>query len=220
MVGGSRSFLYRVIAAEEIVRYLWLGLCLLVVVSAATSCIRSAGSEPPALAKHLMELLRRGDYAAVANVLYEPPSYGLAQERQALTAVLAYLGGAFGSPTDGQAADLGTVFYKLSIAGADIPYWKSLPNFGIDHGLVYHVQFGHVGPGILAFTFIRSKGGWEVRSIEFGLLMDAPQARETMVRIGRGFLRQVSQLDDVTTTQMLEEMFPQAPANKSAARPN
>ena len=210
------------IAKGHIVRYLRLGLCLLVVASVATSCARSAGTEPPALAHHLMGLLQRGDYAAVANLLYEPPSYGpaqLAQERQALTTVLAYLGGTFGSPTAGQTADLGIVFYKLSIAGADIPYWKSLPNFGIDQALAYHVQFGHVGPGILAFTFIRIKGGWEVRSIEFGLLLDAPLARETMVRIGRGFLKQLSRFDDATITQMLEEMFPQTPATTATARP-
>jgi hypothetical protein len=204
------------------VRYLWLGLCLLVVACATTSCTRSAGTEPSALAQHVMGLLHGGNYAAVADLLYEPPSYGhaqLAQERQALTKVLAYLGGAFGPPTGWQAADVGIVFYKLSIAGADNPYWKSLPSFGIDHALVYRVPFGQVGPGILAFTFIRAKGGWEVRSIEFGLALDAPQARETMVRIGRGFLRQASRFDEATISRLLDEMFPQVPATTSTAKP-
>jgi hypothetical protein len=132
---------------------------------------------------------------------------------------LSYLGGAFGPPAGGEAANLGIVFYKLSIAGADIPYWKSLPNFGIDHALAYHVQFEHVGPGVLAFTLIRAKTGWAVRSIDFGLLLDAPQARETMVRIGRGFLRRVSQFDEATSTRLLDEMFPQAPPTPATARP-
>jgi hypothetical protein len=202
-------------------RYLRFVLFLLVAVTPTSSCSRDTPPEPPALAQRAMNLLQRGDYAAVANLLYEPPSYKgakLAQERQGLTEVLAYLGGEFGAPADPRPADPQLVFYKLSIAGADLPYWKSLPNFGIDQALASHVQFGKVGPGVLAFTFIRAKGGWELRSVDFGLVPDAPQARDTMVRIGRGFLKQVPNLDEATITRLLEEMFPHLPAGKSGER--
>jgi hypothetical protein len=201
------------------VRYLRLVLFFLVAVSAMTSCTREAGPEPPALAQHALVLLQRADYAAVANLIYEPPSYGDAkhvQERQALTDALAYLGGEFGAPSDPRPADPRIVFYKHSIAGADISYWKSLPNFGIDQGLGYYVHFGKVGSGVLALTFIRAKKGWALRSVDFGLMPDAPQARDTMVRIGRGFLKRVSRFDEATITQLLEEMFPQPSAAKPA----
>jgi hypothetical protein len=173
------------------------------------------------MAHHAVILLQRADYAALANLLYEPASYGqaeLARERRALTEVLTYLGGEFGPPADPRRADPRIVFYKLSIAGADIPYWKSLANFGIDHVLTYQVHFGKVGSGVLAFTFIRTEDGWQVRSIEFGLVPGEPEARDAMLRIGRGFLNHVSHLDEATITRLLDEMFPQFPAAKPAER--
>lgn len=198
-------------------RYLRLILLLLIAVTTTASCNRDTSPEPPALAQRAVLLLQRGDYAALASLFHEPPSYEgakLAQERQGLADVLAYLVGEFGAPTEPRAADPGIVFYKLSIAGADIPYWQSLPNFGVDQALVYRVHFGKVGPGVLAFAFIRPKGAWELRSIEFGLMPDEPQARDTMVRIGRGFLKRIPAFDEATITRLLDEMFPQRPAVK------
>lgn len=183
----------------------------LTIVSATIACQRDVSTEPAGLAQRAMSLLQRVDYAAAANLLYEPATYGpeqLARERQQLTELLAYLGGEFGPPTDPRVLDPQTAFYKLSIAGADMPYWKSLPNLGIDHVLVYQVHFARVGSGVLAFTFIRATGRWEVRSMEFGLIPDAPQARTTIVQIGRGLLRRISRFDQTTITRLLDEMFP------------
>jgi hypothetical protein len=47
---------------------------------------------------------------------------------------------------------------------------------------------------------------------------DEPQARDTMVRVARGFLKRVSSFDEATITRLLDEMFPQSPAAKAAER--
>jgi hypothetical protein len=48
------------------------------------------------------------------------------------------------------------VFYELQVAGADVPYWQSLPNRGIDSRMIYGVNFSGAGPGIVALEFTKA----------------------------------------------------------------
>ena len=200
---------------------------LLFACMAGVACHRDDGAhqgagEPAALSDRVRVLLQRADYAAVADLLHQPPSYGAAEltrERRAATELLTYLFAEFGIPDKMRPAEPQVVFFKISVAGASVPYWNSLPNFGVDATVTYRAQFAKVGPGILNVTFIRRNQEWGLRAVEPGLLVTEPQARDAIVRIGRGALRKMNPgIDDATLTRILDEWFPPAPPQQRDLR--
>ena len=179
--------------------------------SDSTSPSRAA-RDPQAVASPVLQLLTTSKYSEVALGLHEPPSYDPARATEDRRSVGDHLGFLFGELGTMSAPRLSTEplrFYKVSLAGGDLPYWQSLRNMGIDAELTYHVSYSKLGPGILYLTFIRANSEWQLRSIEPGLEMRTRGARETMLRIGRAFFAKVNPpVDHQALNRMLESMFP------------
>lgn len=87
-------------------------------------------------------------------------------------------------------------------------YWSSLPSLGADYAAIYRVSFSKVGPGIMRITLTRANKRWELRSVEVGLETRVPGARESMLRIGRSFLKESQGLrDPADVERALTAMF-------------
>ena len=146
------------------------------------------------LASMVMAKLIAGDTVAAVARIHEPSAWDMAHAAADRDKVVEHLGvllKEFGKISAPRLA--GTLaYYELQVAGADVPYWQSLPNRGIDSQLTYRVNFSKVGPGIVALAFTRASGSWELRSVSLGLDRSRPESKEAMVRIGRVFLGAVA----------------------------
>lgn len=189
-----------------------LTACFLAIGCGNSTSPNRQARDPQAVAAQVLQLLAAGKYSEVALAMHEPPSYDparAAEDRRDVGDHLGFLFGEFGTMSAPQLATQPLRFYKVSLSGGDLPYWQSLRNMGVDAQLTYHVSFSKLGPGVLHLTFIRGKGEWQVRSIEPGLEMQAPAARQTMLRIGRASLAKMNPpVDHQALDQMLESMFP------------
>jgi len=164
--------------------------------------IASSASNPTAypvesLASEVMAKLTAGDRVAAVARIHEPSAWDMAHAAADRDKVVEHLGvllKEFGRISAPHLAHLaGTVaFYELQVAGGDVPYWQSLPNYGIDSRLTYRVNFSRVGPGVVVLAFTRASGFWELRSVSLGLDQSRPESKEAMVRIGRVFLGAVA----------------------------
>ena len=142
------------------------------------------------LASQVMTKLIAGDAVGAVARIHEPSAWDAAHasaDRQKVAEDLDVLLKEFGRISAPSLAR-NVAFYELQVAGADLPYWQSLQNRGIDSRLIYRVNFTSVGPGILALEFTRASGSWELRSVSLGLDRSLPRSKEAMVRIGRIFL--------------------------------
>ena len=146
------------------------------------------------LASMVMAKLIAGDTVAAVARIHEPSAWDMAHAAADRDKVVEHLGvllKEFGKISAPRLA--GTLaYYELQVAGADVPYWQSLPNRGIDSQLTYRVNFSKVGPGIVALAFTWASGAWELRSVSLGLDRSRPESKEAMVRIGRVFLGAVA----------------------------
>lgn len=174
-------------------------LLLLTAAAALTTASKgfaSSATHPPAsssvdaLASTVMSKLVAENFRGALEGMHEPASWDVARaamDRQKMSEHLAALSKEFGR-ISAPRVDASVSFYEFQIAGADVPYWQSLPNFGFDSRLVYRVKFSKVGPGVVALGFTRASGSWELRSVSLGLDRARPQSKEAALRIGRTFL--------------------------------
>jgi hypothetical protein len=142
------------------------------------------------LASKVMGKLVAGDAIATVARIHEPRAWDVARassDRHKVSEDLGVLLKEFGKISAPRVAGAVT-FYELQVAGADVPYWRSLPNAGIDSRITYRANFSRVGPGIVALAFTRASGYWELRSVSLGLDRNSPESKEAMMRIGRVFL--------------------------------
>ena len=157
----------------------------------ALSASQPTGDPVESLVSKVIAKLLVGDAVGAVARIHEPSAWDGARvsaDRQQVSEHLGVLLKEFGKISAPRLA--GTVaFYELQVAGADLPYWQSLPNRGIDSRLTYRVNFSRVGPGIVAFEFTRASGAPELRSVSLGLDVTFPESKESMMRIGRTFLR-------------------------------
>jgi hypothetical protein len=145
------------------------------------------------IASKVMAKLMAGDPAAAVARIHEPRAWEPARasaDRRKVSEDLRVLLNEFGRISAPRVAS-DVTYFELQVAGADVPYWQALPNSGIDLRTTYRASFSKVGPGIVALTFTRVSGSWELRSISLGLDRSRPESKEAMVRIGRVFLRAV-----------------------------
>jgi hypothetical protein len=143
------------------------------------------------LASGVMANLTAGNPRGAIARIHEPRAWDgprAADDRQKASEHFATLLKEFGKISAPRLAGA-VAFYELQVAGADVPYWQSLPNFGIDSTVTYLVKFSRVGPGIVALRFTRASASLELRSISLGLDRSRPESKEAMMRIGRIFLR-------------------------------
>lgn len=168
-------------------------VALVLIVLATLSCNNrrtdeDITSDPAAQGARIVQLIQADSFEEVASLLHYPATY-TQQERLADQSAVAnnlrFLSSEFGHLEEAVAAKEAVEFYKLSISGGDVPYWQSLPNVGQDGYLTYRAVFSKFGPGIFHITFIRAEGGWQPRSIEFGLERGQPKAGERMANIAR-----------------------------------
>ncbi len=137
-----------------------------------------------------MAKLIAGDPVAAVARIHEPRHWDVphaSADRRKVSEDLGVLLKEFGKISAPRVAGVVT-FYELQVAGADAPYWQSLPNAGIDSRITYRASFSRVGSGIVALAFTRASGSWELRSVSLGLDRSRPESKEAMVRIGRIFL--------------------------------
>lgn len=157
--------------------------------------ITLSASQPTAnpvesLASKVMAKLIAGDTATAVARIHEPRAWDVTRasaDRHKVSEDLGVLVREFGKISAPRVAGPVT-FYELQVAGADVPYWQSLPNAGIDSRMIYRVNFSKVGPGIVALAFTKASGSWELRSVSLGLDSSRPESKGAMVRIGRTFL--------------------------------
>ena len=138
--------------------------------------------------------LTTGAVTQACSRLYEPSDWApdrAAEDRKELSDLVEALMKEVGTISDARIIHKWAI-YELQIAGADISYWRALPNLGIATWVTYAVNFSKIGPGILAFSFTQVSGRWELRSISFGVETSVPNAIETALRIGRVFLTTVN----------------------------
>jgi hypothetical protein len=141
-----------------------------------------------------MTKLIAGDPAGAVARIHEPNAWDAAKasaDRDKVAENLGVLLKEFGK-ISAPSLTSNVAFYELQVAGADVPYWQSLRNRGIDSRLIYRVNFSSVGPGIVALEFTRASGSWELRSVSLGLDRSLPKSKEAMLRIGRAFLGTVA----------------------------
>jgi hypothetical protein len=145
-----------------------------------------------ALASDAISKLASGNASGTIAKIHEPPTWDkgrVAADRQQVTTNLVLLLKEFGTISEAQLLVGQVSFYEIQVAGADVPYWQSLPNFGMDARVTYLVKFSKAGPGVVAIALTRASGSWELRSVSLGLDRKGPHSKERMIRIGRTFLK-------------------------------
>lgn len=188
----------------------------LVIFILVSSCLTAFSGTMPSvnsrndIAQRVMSKLIAGDIQAAVGQIHEPATYDREhadEDRRSLSEDLAFLLQRFGNVSTPRLAQSLVEFYLIEIAGGDVPYWQSLPDFGYDARATYLVNFSKVGPGVVVIDLTRASGSWELRSIGLGLERSRPHSREIMLRIGKSFFsQQYSMLKD-EIERILEAMF-------------
>jgi len=145
---------------------------------------------PDALLSDAIGDLVKGHAKLIAARIHEPKAWSTAEadkDRRAITDQLELLLHELGRVSSPTAASP-PPFYVLEVAGADLPYWQSLPNRGIARTATYQVKFEKAGPGVIVVALTQASDAWQLRSIAFGIEMNRRGARTTMLRVARRLL--------------------------------
>jgi len=188
------------------------GMALLSLVFAITA---GAAIEPQSvpyenpLAKRVASLLEVGDTDSVAQLLHYPPSYSEEERTTDISNLqrnFAFLINRFGLPSDLRIQDKPLSFYEVGSAGGTLEYWASISPLDI-RAYVYLVNFSKLGPGILKIHLFQPKGKskTELQGVAFGLLVSAPSAHATMIRIMVDLSEQMGQPMSPHEIKMLEQ---------------
>jgi hypothetical protein len=163
-------------------------------VAGASSPPGVAGPDSPeTLLSDTVARIVKGRAKPIAASIYEPKTWSASEagkDRKEITGQLEFLFrelGRFSSPSAVSPAPI----YTLDIAGADIPYWQSVPDRGIARTATYAGRFEKAGDGVVVLTLTQLSGRWELRSVAFGIEMKRRGARETMLRVARRFLAKI-----------------------------
>lgn len=140
----------------------------------------------------IVDALSKGDAQTVARSLHYPPNYTAKEKDEDIAGVsksLSFLLERFGLPKNPTATHERRVFFHVSSSGGNIPYWESVSPYK-NQMVVYDVDFANFGRGVLVVELIALDGGvpQTVRGVEFGLLVDHPDAKKRIVSVTEGLI--------------------------------
>ncbi len=146
-----------------------------------------ARSQLIARAASIATRLQSGSLESVADEFHYPSSYTEQQrvdDRKIIRRQLAVLTQQFGELETFTLTPTAQPFYRIAVGSVSNAYWDNLPNEGISAGVSFNTTNKKISRAVLAFTFYFTNQRFELRSIEFGLGADQPNAQERMAAIG------------------------------------
>lgn len=159
-----------------------IGLIFVVAACGSPEQPRKSEALDPAqqLANNALALLQQGKLEQLVMLFHFPTSYTadeLAKDRSNVQTSLSVLDSEFGKATEVEPLTGSAVYYHLSVAGANVPYWKTHSAFTT---FKYSAHFGKVGSGYLVLEVCKYSDKYEIRFIHFGIPSWQPLAKEKL----------------------------------------
>ncbi|MGH7562522.1 MAG: hypothetical protein ACRENB_16060 [Gemmatimonadales bacterium] len=145
-----------------------------------TGCRRS---HEAAGAERLFRYLAAGDYGQATLMFHLPEPYSeeeISRDREVIAKSLAILEEEFGRLEAFRPAGTPTLFFQIGVGGGEGAYWARFP---VKKMVVYEARFSRVKVGYLKLRLCDIGERWVLQSVEYGIPMTTPGARQKVNRI-------------------------------------
>lgn len=151
------------------------------------------------------------DYAGVAKRLHYPENFSPKQrheEEEVIVQALRFLAERFGPTEVGERLTNPPPYFEVGVFAGDSAYWSQVEMGTPTTTIVHSATFAKLGSGVIAVKFTKLFGGWRIESVQIGLLASVPNARDTVVSIGREMIGAMTPADPRELDRAIEEAIP------------